>query len=882
MKKLSVLLVAVVMLLAFTAIASAATIADLTSAPSYAQGNIKALADKGIVSGDEKGNFNATANVTRAEFAKMIILAQGQTTANPVTGTFSDVKTTDWFYGYVEAAATAGLINGYNGQFRPNDKITREEVAKILVVAAGKVVDPNATPSFKDAASISAWAKGYVVAAAAAGLIKGDENGNFNAKANAIKADAATMVARKMGIAVEATTTPVVYTNTLTSITRNNDSARDDDTPIAIVVRIGGKSYTVDSDTEYWAGDVKVNGWAVRENTKVAATYNSGADKVKKIVLSDPDYKVKKGTITALGKSGSQKYVLFEDGTKVLYDKASSYYSLNYQDDDDAITTWRNAGNWGVGTASDPSVNTDYLVIMDETGKGYYFLALDTATVDDVVSSAGKDSKGEFIVINDKQYYVDDNSRPSITINGVTNGNAQLSDLQNLVEKSVKITTYANGTLKTIVVYDVLKGYVADWPVVFQNDSNYEIYVKVTREQDKKFYATGGANYFWLALNPVNYPKESDLPDNYRLYTARPAGINPATFANNIGTDANGAPIYVLDQSASISIAGKGEDLEDLKKWSYLEAKYHDGDLDTVDTYPASAKGVIEKFTKDSNDNVIGITISGKDYEYIGYSKPTSRSSKGYVWAAGAGNGAGTDVPLYTGETNIYEAEVGDIAGGVLDKDGKMIATFAVNDPTISDGKVVAVAGEKSTLTNSDSDADIIYVPGNTIEVQYNTGNSQKVAWIALDYKERDASNASNIQLSDDETVISGVWSKNGGYSFNSIKKGDTVSAWAFGYYAMNLNNTVTAADDTPAAASTDGIYAKEIGSAPVKLDSHNANRAVTYTDPYSPGGPVGPVIGSSYVWNYDEDGTDKNGNNPTSFQMYTSLVANLVVTPAQ
>ena len=84
---------------------------------------------------------------------------------NPAAPDFSDVSTGDWFYASVENAVYAGIVKGYgNSAFKPDDPITREEMANILVNVLGKQDEAGASmdvkTGFKDDARISSWAQG--------------------------------------------------------------------------------------------------------------------------------------------------------------------------------------------------------------------------------------------------------------------------------------------------------------------------------------------------------------------------------------------------------------------------------------------------------------------------------------------------------------------------------------------------------------------------------------------------------------------------------------------------------------------------------------------------------------------------------------------------
>ncbi len=97
---------------------------------------IKRLAQKGIINGKSESVFDPENTMTRAEFATIIVKALGIETKN--TNVFSDVRESDWFYGYVGAAYESGIINGVGGGlFNPYGTITRQEAAVMLSRASG-------------------------------------------------------------------------------------------------------------------------------------------------------------------------------------------------------------------------------------------------------------------------------------------------------------------------------------------------------------------------------------------------------------------------------------------------------------------------------------------------------------------------------------------------------------------------------------------------------------------------------------------------------------------------------------------------------------------------------------------------------------------------
>lgn len=80
--------------------------------------------------------YNPDNNLTRAEFLKIVMNAAGWKIGTGTTNVFSDVASDVWYAPYVSLALSKGMINS-NSQFRPNDTISRAEAAKIIVKLFG-------------------------------------------------------------------------------------------------------------------------------------------------------------------------------------------------------------------------------------------------------------------------------------------------------------------------------------------------------------------------------------------------------------------------------------------------------------------------------------------------------------------------------------------------------------------------------------------------------------------------------------------------------------------------------------------------------------------------------------------------------------------------
>ncbi|RFT97200.1 RTX toxin [Paenibacillus jamilae] len=157
--------------------AYAATPADnLFSDTSYVTSDkmaaIQEAVRQGLLSGDPQGTFRPAATLTRQELAVLLVRALK---LDPVSSssTFKDVQSKQFAAPYIEAAQKAGFLSGDGlGNFRPNDPVTREELAAVFVRAVGGVnAEGGSSILPKDQSLVSQWAAGSVDTALRLGLI---------------------------------------------------------------------------------------------------------------------------------------------------------------------------------------------------------------------------------------------------------------------------------------------------------------------------------------------------------------------------------------------------------------------------------------------------------------------------------------------------------------------------------------------------------------------------------------------------------------------------------------------------------------------------------------------------------------------------------------
>ncbi|MEW5897883.1 MAG: S-layer homology domain-containing protein [Bacillota bacterium] len=173
----------------------------------WAAGDIQVMAARRVLGGVSETSFAPEDNVTRAQFAAMLVRALGLSTAG-ATVDFKDVTRDRWYYRDVAAAFQAGLVSGYDAYtFAPEDTITREQIAAMLVRALDRL---GKTPvlregeadtilaSYQDRTTISNWAMKSAALAVKADLVRGRRAGTFVPQGTATRAEGAVLLKRFM------------------------------------------------------------------------------------------------------------------------------------------------------------------------------------------------------------------------------------------------------------------------------------------------------------------------------------------------------------------------------------------------------------------------------------------------------------------------------------------------------------------------------------------------------------------------------------------------------------------------------------------------------------------------------------------------------------
>jgi hypothetical protein len=157
------------------------------------------LVVSGYIEPDQTFTYRPYNNTTRGQFSKMIARAYSLPPYNPPTPDFTDVPPTDTFYSYIEAAYHAGIIAGYaDHTFHPYASITRGQLSKLIVNAAGWQIDTTGGPHFNDTPADSPF-YGFIETAFNHGVITGYADGSFRPGNSATRGQIAKILWQALG-----------------------------------------------------------------------------------------------------------------------------------------------------------------------------------------------------------------------------------------------------------------------------------------------------------------------------------------------------------------------------------------------------------------------------------------------------------------------------------------------------------------------------------------------------------------------------------------------------------------------------------------------------------------------------------------------------------
>ena len=164
----------------------------------WASEAIHALADKNIINGKSDGVFAPDDFMTREEFAKILVIAMGLENESFIGGEFKDTVENEWYYKYVYIAKEHNIINGIGGgEFGIGHEISRQDMAVMIyrAIQSKTAADyGDAEPTFDDMGQISDYALDAVAALYKMGIVNGVSETEFAPLDGATRAQAAKIV----------------------------------------------------------------------------------------------------------------------------------------------------------------------------------------------------------------------------------------------------------------------------------------------------------------------------------------------------------------------------------------------------------------------------------------------------------------------------------------------------------------------------------------------------------------------------------------------------------------------------------------------------------------------------------------------------------------
>ena len=167
---------------------------DLGSVGTWYHEAVDYVLRNGLMNGYSNGTFGPNDNLSRAQFAQILFNKEGRPVVNYLLQ-YSDVANGAWYTEAIRWATSQGVVGGYgNGNFGPNDNITREQLAVMLWRYAGSPAATDKELHFNDADKASGYALAALRWAVENGIINGKGGGILDPQGLATRAQTAQML----------------------------------------------------------------------------------------------------------------------------------------------------------------------------------------------------------------------------------------------------------------------------------------------------------------------------------------------------------------------------------------------------------------------------------------------------------------------------------------------------------------------------------------------------------------------------------------------------------------------------------------------------------------------------------------------------------------
>lgn len=155
----------------------------------WAEEEVQEWIDNGMIAGYPDHTFRPDKEITRGEFVALVNTAFGYSEQQPVQ--YKDVKQSDWVYPDVQKAKAQGYMNGYPDlTFRPNQTITRQEVASVLSNILKLIPEDNSmATTLHTSDDIPQWSKAAIYNVVTHHIMVLFEDGTFQVERRMTRAE---------------------------------------------------------------------------------------------------------------------------------------------------------------------------------------------------------------------------------------------------------------------------------------------------------------------------------------------------------------------------------------------------------------------------------------------------------------------------------------------------------------------------------------------------------------------------------------------------------------------------------------------------------------------------------------------------------------------
>ncbi len=163
---------------------------------------LEKVVDWGVMRGDIDGNLEPDRPITRAEFVCMVNRAYGYTEVLPVP--FTDVAPEDWFYEDICIAYHAGYFAGDSETTAsPNGLLTREQAAVLISNNMMLENETGEALGFSDSRDFASWSRHRIQAVAREGVLSGYPDGSFKPQEPITRGQVAVMLVKAVGTPIQ-------------------------------------------------------------------------------------------------------------------------------------------------------------------------------------------------------------------------------------------------------------------------------------------------------------------------------------------------------------------------------------------------------------------------------------------------------------------------------------------------------------------------------------------------------------------------------------------------------------------------------------------------------------------------------------------------------